>query len=452
MVSTAHNAPLLSLAMIVKNEAMQLRECLRSVHGIVDEIIVVDTGSGDETISIAKEEGATVFSYQWNDDFASARNYALEHCSGKWILQLDADERLRVKSSQEIRSLLKNDDVFGYALTIHSYVADNNTAVRSKAVRLFRRHPAIRYEGSVHEQVFPSIEKLGKKIIAVPLMIEHTGYADPEINQKKAERNAALLERHLQKHPSDPVSLFHYAMGLKSLQRKAEAKDVLRRLLELPDTLPSLVAMALNLAGQISNDEKNYEEALFYAQRSLLVVNSQFSARIVIAVASIGLKRYEQALQYLEEIRNMLASHGAETELLYDTTPSASGVWELIGACRAELGRYNEAFDAFLFSLETGSASEMVPEHIRRIIPLITVSEERKIRLKKYVHSTSHQTPLIGQVWIEFLCATGNYGEALKEASRFWVPHDALVASQLRWMVTRGEIEKALELLHAKEQ
>ncbi|MCH8018826.1 glycosyltransferase family 2 protein, partial [candidate division KSB1 bacterium] len=86
--------PSLSLCMIVKNEEEYLQECLESIEDVVDEIIVVDTGSTDRTVEIARQFDAEVHHIPWNDDFAAARNESIKHASGDWILQLDADERL----------------------------------------------------------------------------------------------------------------------------------------------------------------------------------------------------------------------------------------------------------------------------------------------------------------------------------------------------------------------
>src|SRR5436190_22371274 len=93
----------LSLCMIVKNESKHLANCLESVDGVVDEIIIVDTGSTDNTIEIAEKYGAKVFHYKWHDDFGAARNEALKYASGDWVLVLDADEVLSDESKDKIR-------------------------------------------------------------------------------------------------------------------------------------------------------------------------------------------------------------------------------------------------------------------------------------------------------------------------------------------------------------
>ncbi|CAG1020908.1 partial heptose III glucuronosyltransferase, partial [Methylococcales bacterium] len=109
-----------TLSMIVKNESKYLRGCLDSVFGAVDEIVIVDTGSNDDTIAIAEEYGAKVFHFPWQNDFSMARNFALEKSTGDWILYLDADERLTPGSIQELRKITSADERCGYEVTLRS--------------------------------------------------------------------------------------------------------------------------------------------------------------------------------------------------------------------------------------------------------------------------------------------------------------------------------------------
>src|ERR1043165_7712525 len=103
----------LSLALIVKNEARCLARCLESVRGILDEIVVVDTGSTDDTASIAKRYGAKISNFAWKDDFSIARNFALEQATGDWILVLDADENASPALCQEILAFVRTKNAIG---------------------------------------------------------------------------------------------------------------------------------------------------------------------------------------------------------------------------------------------------------------------------------------------------------------------------------------------------
>ncbi len=161
--------PFLTLSMIVKNEEEQLPGCLDSVSGIADEIVIVDTGSTDKTRDIARHYNAKIFDYVWSDDFAAARNEALKHSTGHWILYLDADERLDKRTSMLVKPLLESsaDDTGGFICTIesdHSQLDGSKEHHRGGYPRIFRNYgfPGIFFQGRVHEQITPSIFALGK--------------------------------------------------------------------------------------------------------------------------------------------------------------------------------------------------------------------------------------------------------------------------------------------------
>jgi glycosyltransferase involved in cell wall biosynthesis len=128
----------ITLSMIVKDEEKYLRECLESVKDIVGEIVIVDTGSTDNTIKIAEEFGAKVYQFKWINDFSSARNFALSKSSGNWILYLDADERLSKKSVSELGKLTEQDELTGYKCIVKSLDDNNERPHFMKYVRLFR--------------------------------------------------------------------------------------------------------------------------------------------------------------------------------------------------------------------------------------------------------------------------------------------------------------------------
>jgi Glycosyltransferases involved in cell wall biogenesis len=135
---------MLSLSMIVRNEAQRLEACLGSVRGLADEMVVVDTGSSDDTIAVAEAAGARVEHLTWPGDFAPARNAALSHVSGDWVLVLDADEQLRQEAIAPLRALMAQPDVL--VINLLRYERGAAMAPYSRVSRLFRRHPRIRWE------------------------------------------------------------------------------------------------------------------------------------------------------------------------------------------------------------------------------------------------------------------------------------------------------------------
>jgi glycosyltransferase involved in cell wall biosynthesis len=185
--------PFLSLCMIVKNEATNLPRCLQSAQPWVDEIIVVDTGSEDNTVAIAQQFGAKVSYFAWCNDFAAARNASLAQATGTWILVLDADEEL-VGSGDGLEPLRLHPEALTWE--IHLRDADPEAGVNGmQAVRLLRNLPELRYTGQYHEylQYQGQPIPLGQSQPLSGLEILHHGYSQAALQEKSPER-IALLE------------------------------------------------------------------------------------------------------------------------------------------------------------------------------------------------------------------------------------------------------------------
>lgn len=186
--------PKLTLSMIVKNEEKYLRECLESVKDTVDEIVIVDTGSEDKTVEIAKSYNARIFHFKWINDFSAARNFALSNSTGNWILYLDADERLSSESVKKLKNLVEINELIGFKCVVVSLDEKLGISQSMKYTRLFRNNSDIQFEGKVHEQIENSLIKNNYKIIDSEIIIYHQGYNVPKEELKfKAERNLKLL-------------------------------------------------------------------------------------------------------------------------------------------------------------------------------------------------------------------------------------------------------------------
>jgi len=202
---------MLSLSMIVRDEAAQIEDCLRSVQGFVDEMVVVDTGSTDNTVALAEAMGARVERIAWPGDFAPARNQALQWVQGDWVLVLDADERLRPEAVAPLRALMAQPDVLLINLLRHERGAVQSPY--SNVSRLFRRHPAIRWSRAYHSMVDDSVAELLNqeshwRVADCPEpALLHDGYR-PELLAKgnKAQRLRQAMEAELQEHPGDPYA------------------------------------------------------------------------------------------------------------------------------------------------------------------------------------------------------------------------------------------------------
>jgi glycosyltransferase involved in cell wall biosynthesis len=171
----------LSLVMIVKNEESALPECLESVKGLVDEMIIVDTGSTDRTVEIAEQYGAQVIDFPWTGSFSEARNVSLEHATGDWVLMLDADERLLPEQHAAIRSKLAESYREGFVFVEYNYtgVSSAESAIMQHAtMRLWRHRPEYCFAGVIHEQ------KNNSKMICKKNNPDNTGLPPDQENIK----------------------------------------------------------------------------------------------------------------------------------------------------------------------------------------------------------------------------------------------------------------------------
>lgn len=214
------NRPLISLCMIVHNESVNLRSCLESVRETVDELIVVDTGSTDDTPEIARQYGARIVTEPWNDDFARARNAGLVLAKGDWIFFLDADEVLAPEDRGRLREIVLAADGEAILVQIHNDPGPGlGNAVIHPVVRLFRNRPEYRFEGRIHEQITPSIcrARPDAAFVLSDIRIHHSGYR-PEIvaAREKIARNLRLLQAELRDRPDQ--SFHWYNLGVEYLR------------------------------------------------------------------------------------------------------------------------------------------------------------------------------------------------------------------------------------------
>lgn len=197
----------LCAVLICKDEATNIGAALDSLDGHTAQIVVVDTGSSDNTAQICARRGVELHFREWTGDFAAARNHALQFVRRPWILALDADERLEELPSQDLKALLNDESIGALRVRIRSQLGEAEQYHEHRYPRLFRRHPQIRYRGAVHEQIGDAIEQLGLRIADCEILINHLGYAVHD--EHKAARNREMLERELQQRPDDAWLRYH---------------------------------------------------------------------------------------------------------------------------------------------------------------------------------------------------------------------------------------------------
>ena len=274
--------PSLSLCMIVKNEAQNLPRCLENLKPLVDEMIVVDTGSNDATRDIAEIFGAKVFDFKWNEDFAAARNHSLDQASGDWILVMDADEIIAPKDHKEIKNLIKKSRKrkIAYTITTRNYTRKYNSIdwkpndgtygdqetgcgwIPSTKTRLFRNTAQIRFEYPVHELVDPALNRHGYQIKHCKVPVHHYGILEKSNANQKGRYYYKIGKRKLKQMKNDPNALHELAVGANILGDHQEAIKLWKRAAEIQ---PNNVRTFINLAaayGKLGDYEKAKSSAL----------------------------------------------------------------------------------------------------------------------------------------------------------------------------------------------
>jgi glycosyltransferase involved in cell wall biosynthesis/predicted Zn-dependent protease len=254
-----------SLCMIVKNEEDNLRPCLQSVADLVDEMIVVDTGSTDGTKEIAADLGARVFDFPWQDSFSAARNESLRHATGDWIFWLDADDRVDEENRGKLKQLFANLTKGNAAYSMKCLCLPEGPASAATVVdhvRLFRNDPRIRWQYRVHEQILPAIRQSGGDARQVDVTIQHTGYQDPVWRGTKDNRNLRLLEMDHADDPENPFTLFNLGWTYEEMKRPLDALPLLQRSLELSSPGDSIVRKLFSLIMECHRQLGQKEDAL----------------------------------------------------------------------------------------------------------------------------------------------------------------------------------------------
>ena len=230
----------ISACVIAKNEAENLPRWLASVREFADEMIVVDTGSSDETAAIAAGAGAKVYSFQWMDDFSAAKNFALDQATGDWIVFTDADEYFTEESIPRVRALIATYDnqekMNGFFVHLVNIDMDTGALLGTGAevLRIFRNAPWLRFVGNIHEHVENLTGDPDSQMIFAPsLTLYHTGYS-PRIIKKKAARNLALICARRAAGDIQTLDAYHLMDCYFSLGDYAKAEQYAREAISNP--------------------------------------------------------------------------------------------------------------------------------------------------------------------------------------------------------------------------
>jgi tetratricopeptide (TPR) repeat protein len=347
--------PLLSAALIVRNEERHIERCLTSIRDLVDEMVVVDTGSTDRTPELAEALGARVSEFPWCDDFAAARNVALERCRGRWILYIDADEAVRPEpdARRRLGEVLARRRTVGVFVMLQTRIG----FTPYWEMRIFRNAPSIRFQGIIHETIWPALEAyrfthLGRLNYS-ELYLEHIGYEGAQ--DHKHARNLPLLERAIQIDPKHiycrhQLGSIHLALGREVEARAAwqAAIDIVRgkRRHAPEDVLPFTGLIQLELA----RDDPAAAMPLLDEARKRFPDLPQLDWLHGRALMESG--QYERAIAAFERLLDSARQARARHHHGYDRRMFSAWPHEAIATCCFQLARYGDATRHFGRALE----------------------------------------------------------------------------------------------------
>jgi tetratricopeptide (TPR) repeat protein len=264
--------PRLSVCMIVKDEERNLPRCLGSIKKAADEIVVVDTGSRDDTVEIARKLGAKLGYFEWCDDFAAARNHALSLATGDWVLIMDADDEMAPGGDEALRTLLDHPqavDVFALATRI---ACANGLESFIAHPRLFRNHLGLHYTNGVHEQLVYADGQPALPQMNTGISVYHHGYLAGESDMEaRRERNLRILAAELSRHPERATTHFFLGKEYRMQQNFAQAAPCFQHALLLcPENSHSLTRLKIfAYLGEALSGVGRGEEAVATYQRGL---------------------------------------------------------------------------------------------------------------------------------------------------------------------------------------
>ncbi|EHJ00169.1 glycosyl transferase family 2 [Clostridium sp. DL-VIII] len=407
-----------SLCMIVKDEEEYLPRCLSSIKDVVDEIIIVDTGSTDKTVKISKSFGAKVYYFKWNNNFSEARNESLKYATKDWILILDADDELNSEARETFKALLNTelDENAIYHFETLSYygsgIEKDNIAVNLNP-RLFKNNRGVHYEGEVHNQLIRA--EGDYNAVCKDIKIYHYGYIDKRIvSKEKRKRNIAILNEQIKKKPDDGFVYFNLGSEYGALDDMNKALECYYKAYEKFDQHTGYSSLLI-LRIIISNlNLKNYNEALKFVD--------------------IGISYYPkctdfyfyQSLIWKELDRPTLQIRALEKCIELGEPPSELkfifGTWSY--RAYYELGnvymKYKDNYTAYNCYIE---ALKLKPDYIEPLYNIIQVLEEKKVSLDEMKRILEEFFPEDKKAYYEIAADlfyhVGHYSTALEYIKKY---------------------------------
>lgn len=296
--------PKISAAMIVKNEENMLAECIESYREAVDEIVIVDTGSTDKTVEIAKEYRVKLFHHKWKDDFSEARNFSINKVTGDWVMIIDADERLAREDIPKVRAAKwqeKYDAVcFAVFSTLPGHLGDANFGKHYSA-RLFKKRPDIYYYGIVH-----NLLNVPDNVAVSDIKLYHLGYdLDRGKMQQKFERSIKLLLKQVEELPDDPFVQMNAAQMFlsRNYTKEAEkfAKECIRLLEPDPKDQEHLLLMGLYQLSLIYLRRREFNKCEEFCLKAFERKEDYIDPMLSLGMCYFHTQEYDKAIDILKK-------------------------------------------------------------------------------------------------------------------------------------------------------
>jgi tetratricopeptide (TPR) repeat protein len=331
----------LSLCTIVKNEAKSLPRCLGSVKNVVDEIIVLDTGSTDNTVEIAEQAGAKAYHFPWCDDFAVARNEALKYVTGEWILVLDADEVLTEEIVPQLKQVIEGENNL-----VINLIRQEVGAVQSpysQVSRLFRRHPEVKFIRPYHALIDDSVAQLLKEeshwqvVNLTTVAILHYGYQAEKIaSLDKYTRARLVMEKFAATHPNDPYVCSKLGALYLQSDRVKDGIKFLKQGLKSNQAEPPVLFELYYSLGNAYVRQQDYERAKKQYEKAI--------SQPILPMLKIG--AYNNLGNLLQQIGDFAKARQAYQTVLQIDPNLAVGYYNL-GMTLKALGKIKEAIAAY---------------------------------------------------------------------------------------------------------
>ena len=401
----------ITACLIVKNEEEFIGQCLESIKRIATQIIVVDTGSDDDTIQIAENYGAQVFHFDWCDDFAAARNFGLEKASGDWVLIIDADEVLTPEGMAGLLEDIQQKNHLGFRIRCnHLEKTGGNKGYQPMAdawhyiPRLVRNAPGLHFVGIIHEQIFSSVtvraEDWQMETGFGHTEFHHFGYdPDTKIKRNKSKRNITLLEKALEDSPDEPTLLMSYALDLynrgdveAALEKTQASYDIVSGY-PSESVAPEVRERLLSVFCSLLLQSESYSELIEVAESPL--ANDCGPTRSILYMYALALFKTGRAEDAESPLRECISKQNERTYCAPVPGTIGEAPHHLLADCLAKQKQNDEALKQYQTALELN------PKHvgIRHDFAKLLTQEGRAEEAVELLHEAIQSGIMNATLW-----------------------------------------------------